>query len=360
MKLISFEILTSKIHSYYQRLVNYLSRNFYPKPNIETTIDEVLEVKTNGKPKTKILYIATKFDYANKDRGLSYEEHNMFHTLINMPDIEIIRFDFYSICQKYGQKYANEMIKEVALLKSVDQIFLILFIDIFDYSMLKNLSDNYSIKTILWLFDDDKRYLQTSTLARNVTKVVTTIKRRHILRTKDQINSHLSQFGVNHYLYKDYNMDKVYDVVFVGQKYEERENYINFIKNQGIQVLTFGGGWSSERVTQAQMIEIFNKAKIVLNFSSLEGNFGGHKIIKGRISEVMATGAFLLTEDCEELADYFNIGVELDFFRTREEMIKKIKFYLANEEKRKMIAHRGKIKVLKDYTYEKLFTKFLY
>lgn len=360
MKLINFEILKNKINFYYRRLDNYLSRNFYLKPNIETTIDEVLEVKTNGKPKTKILYIATKFDYGNKYRGLSYEEHNMFNTLINMPDIEIVRFDFYSIFQKYGRKYANEMIKEVALLKSVDQIFLILFIDIFDYSIIKNLSNNYSIKTILWLFDDDKRYLQTSTLARNVTKVVTTIKHRHILRIKDGLNSHLSQFGVNHYLYKDYNMDKVYDVVFVGQKYGDRENYINFIKNQGIQVVAFGEGWSSERVTQTQMIEIFNKAKIVLNFSSSEGNLGGDKYIKGRISEVMATGAFLLTEDCEELADYFNIGVELDFFKTREEMIKKIKFYLANEEKRKMIAHSGKIKVLKEYTYEKLFTKFLY
>ena len=73
MKLINFEILKNKINFYYRRLDNYLSRNFYPKPNIETTIDEVLEVKTNGKPKTKILYIATKFDYGNKDRGLSYE-----------------------------------------------------------------------------------------------------------------------------------------------------------------------------------------------------------------------------------------------------------------------------------------------
>ena len=354
------EILKKKIKSYYQRLDNYLSRNFYPKPNIETIIDDILEVKTNGKPKTKILYIATKFDYANKERGLSYEEHNMFRTLINMPDIEIVRFDFYSIWQKYGRKYANEMIKEVALLKNVDQIFLVLFIDIFDYSIIKNLSLNYSIKTALWLFDDDKRYAQTSKLVRNVTKVITTIKHRHISRKKDGLNSHLSQFGANHYLYKDFNMDKVYDVVFVGQKFGDREDYINFIKNNGIKVVTFGGGWRSERVTQIQMIEIFNKAKIVLNFSSSDSNLGGDKYIKGRIFEVMATGAFLLTEDCEELKDYFNIGVELDFFRTKEDMIKKIKFYLANEEKRKIIAYNGKIKVLKDYTYEKLFAKFLY
>ncbi|MDD2698440.1 MAG: hypothetical protein PHF17_06530 [Arcobacteraceae bacterium] len=46
---------------------------------------------------------------------LAYEEY----TLKNMPDIEIIRFDFYT---KYGKEYANQMIKEVALLEGVDKI----------------------------------------------------------------------------------------------------------------------------------------------------------------------------------------------------------------------------------------------
>lgn len=337
----------------------YMSRNHLPKPNIETLISDSMEVVKNGTPKTKVLYLAAKYEYGNKSRGISYPEYNFFHTLKNMPDIELIRFDFYSIYSKYGKEYANQMIKEIALLEGVDKILVILFLDVFDHSLLKDLSDNYPIETIIWLFDDDKRYPETIELTKCFNKVVTTMENRHKTRLKKGFNSHLSQFAANHFLYKDFGLEKKYDVVFIGKNFGNRQMYVEYLESSGINVTVLGGGWKSGRATQIQMIEIFGQAKIVLNFSS-SSNRPELKFLKGRIFEIPATGSFLLTEKCEHLNDFFEIGKELDEFSTKEELLEKVKYYLKNDELREEIAKNGKKKVLENHTFERYLSEVLY
>lgn len=354
----TFSVFKRKVKTALNRLSSYISRNYLPKPNFETLISESIEIVKNGIPKIKVLYLAAKYDYGDKSRGLGYEEYNFYYTLKNMPDIEIIRFDFYTIYSKYGKEYANQMIKEVALLEGVDKILFLLYLDYIDYNMMKDLSDNYPIETIIWLFDDDKRYPHTIELTKQFNKVVTTLQDRHKTRLEKGFNSHLAQFAANHYLYKDFGLKKIYDVVFIGQNFGNRQMYIDHLKSNGINVLALGRGWRDGRVTQTQMIEIFNKAKIVLNFSSSAGHHE-LKFLKGRVFEIPATGAFLLTEECQELDDYFEVGNELERFTTKEEMLEKVKYYLENEEKREKIAKNGKRKVLENYTFERYLNEIL-
>lgn len=337
----------------------YMSRNHLPKPNIETLLSDSIEVVKNGTPKTKVLYLALKYDYGHKSRGLSYEEYNFFHTLKNMPEIELIRFDFYSIYSKYGKDYANQMIKEVALTEGVDKIFVLLFLDVFDHSLLKDLSDNYPIETIIWLFDDDYRYPETIELTKCFNRVVTTLEERHKRRLQKGFNSHLAQFAANHFLYKDFGLEKKYDVVFVGKNFGNRQMYVDYLKSNDVNVTVLGGGWKAGRATQTQMIEIYNQAKIILNFSAPSNN-PGLKFLKGRIFEIPATGSFLLTEECKHLDEFFDIGNELEVFSTKEELLEKVKYYLNNEELREEIAKNGQKKVLKNYTFERYLSELLY
>lgn len=347
-----FSVFKRKVKTALNRFYSYISRNYLPKPNFETLMSNSVEVFKNGTPKTKVLYLALKYDYGDKTRGLSYEEYNFYYTLKNMTDIEIIRFDFYTIYSKYGKEYANQMIKEVALFESVDKILFLLYLDYIDYDMMKDLSDNYPIETIIWLFDEDKRFEETKELVKNFNTVVTTLKDRHKTRVENGFNSYLAQFAANNYLYRDFGLKKIYDVVFIGQNFGNRQMYVDYLKANGINILALGRGWSDGRVTQTQMIEIFNKAKIVLNFSSSAGH-PELKFLKGRVFEIPATGAFLLTEECGELDDYFKVGIELDRFATKEEMLQKVNYYLSNYELREKIAKNGKKRVLENYTFEK-------
>ena len=76
--------------------------------------------------------------------------------------------------------------------------------------------------------------------------------------------------------------------------------------------------------------------------------------------EIPATGAFLLTEICEDLELFFNVGVDLDCFKDEDELLEKVQFYLSKPKLRNKIAQKGQIKVSNNYTIEKQLKELLY
>ncbi len=77
-----------------------------------------------------------------------------------------------------------------------------------------------------------------------------------------------------------------------------------------------------------------------------------------RLFETTGVGAFLLTEDQPNIRRYFEPGVEIETFRNHAELLEKIKFYLANPEKREAIARRGQERCLREYSMEKRVAVF--
>ncbi len=54
----------------------------------------------------------------------------------------------------------------------------------------------------------------------------------------------------------------------------------------------------------------------------------------------------MLAERTDRHLDFFREGVEAEFFATDEELVDKVRFYLANDEKRMEIARRGHERVV--------------
>ena len=341
----------NKIQKRVRLFYYFLYRKLVSPPNIESFLSESLEITKKGIPSSKILYLAVKYDYGDKKSGLSFEEYNYYHALKNINNLEVFRLDIYSIYLKYGKSFTNKIIKEVCVIEGINKIIFFLYEDIIDHNLLKDISDNYPTETIIWLFDDDKRHNETVQLTNCFNKVVTTISQKHELRLKKGINSYLYQFAANHYLYRNFNLEKIYDVVFIGQNFGNRQEYINHLTSNGIKVNVFGNGWANGRVTQSEMIDIFNKSKIVLNFSSSYAN-PDLKFLKGRIFEIPSTGAFLLTEICEELEMFFTVGEDLDCFKDKNELLEKVQRYLSDFNLREKIAKKGENIVINKYTIE--------
>ncbi len=71
-----------------------------------------------------------------------------------------------------------------------------------------------------------------------------------------------------------------------------------------------------------------------------------------RIFEATGSGVFLLTQHHDNLSQYFEIGREIETYRDENEMIEKIRYYIAHPEEREAIARRGHERCVRDHSLE--------
>lgn len=163
-------------------------------------------------------------------------------------------------------------------------------------------------------------------------------------------------YAGNEKIYRNLNLEKEFDVSFIGANYGVRKDYIKFLIENGINVYTKGQGWDNGFADDDEMIEIFCKSKIVLGFATVGKNDDIY-ILKGRDFEVPLTGSMYITGYHEELKEYFELGKDIETYKSKEELLQKIKYYLGNDLEREKIAKYGYEKCLNNYTAKKAYEK---
>ncbi|MCM1252802.1 MAG: glycosyltransferase [Clostridium sp.] len=101
--------------------------------------------------------------------------------------------------------------------------------------------------------------------------------------------------------------------------------------------------------------KVYYASKINLNITLRSIESG----VPLRIFDIMSVGGFALSNWQEELAELFEEDKEIVLFKTPEEMIEKIDYYLAHEEERVKISINGYQKVKNCYSYEQQLNKLI-
>jgi len=341
----------------------------------------------------KIIFASNKYDYGNPERGLSVGYYNFYDTLVKMKGgkNEVIFFPLDEKRIELGEEKMNQELLKIVSLENPDLVFF--FEGGVKRDTVKKIT-NSKAKTLIWMTDDHWQFeIYSKHYAFDYSFVVTTDSQApakyHRIGYKNVIHS---QWACNHFLYKPLSLPKIYDVTFVGAPHGNRRKIINKIKKAGINIQCWGSGWPNSRVSQEEMIKIFSQSKINLNFTKSSGvlwqelglvfmrrnpdrsfalrnpnewldrikaipaSLWSHQI-KGRNFEIPGCRTFLLTEYADNLKDYYEIGKEIDCFTSISELIEKIKYYLANDDKRERIAQAGYVRTLKDHTFENRFHK---
>lgn len=96
-----------------------------------------------------------------------------------------------------------------------------------------------------------------------------------------------------------------------------------------------------------EMPKIFNLSKINLNMTIKPIQTG----LPLRIFDILGCGGFLMTNYQTELTEHFEIGVDLEAYASKEELVDKCAYYLEHEDERKQIALNGYRKVCEGHTY---------
>jgi spore maturation protein CgeB len=326
--------------------------------SVEVLSDEELE-KHFHKEKETILYVGIRYDYGKKNWGLSYEHYQFFETLLNM-GYSLIYFDYDRIRQRFGITKTSQMLREAAYVYHPDILFYFHFHDWIEHYVWREISNDLPTKTIVMLADDHWRYEETKPVWKMFNLVVTTDSKGFERRRKEGFaNVFLTQWACNHFLYKNLVLPKRYDASFVGRCYGERKSFVETIKKRGINIAAFGLGWpNGGRVSQADIIRIYNESKISLNLSQASA---GDKIqIKGRDFEAVGCGSLLLTKSSKEIEEYFVPDEEIVTYRDVNEASEKIDYYLKNADERERIAKKGYERLVREHTMEKRFLSILH
>ncbi len=152
------------------------------------------------------------------------------------------------------------------------------------------------------------------------------------------------------------------DVLFVGSGDFRRILLLETIKEN---VTIYGNRWRRNfplisRELQTKISDtpvwgdalhaLFARSKIVLNITRTDF-YGAETGINLRVFECVAAGCFLLTDYCEELEELFEIGQEIETFRSSRELAEKVSYYLEHEDKRQAIAQSGHERFLNCHTW---------
>lgn len=316
----------------------------------------------------KILYLALQYDYDKPERGYSFEHCTFYETFRNLGH-DLIYFDYGTLGRELGRPAMNRRLLEIVHAEKPQLLFCVLTTDELDPHTLREISDNTDTITLNWFCDDHWRFDNYSRhWAPCFNWVVTTAQ--SALPKYKKIGYHnviKSQWACNHFSYQELDLPLQYDVSFVGQPHGNRRQVIDALRRAGIEVHVWGTGWENGRLSQAEMIEVFNQSRINLNLSNASVWRRRHRFmfwrnwnrprdqIKGRNFELPGCGGFLLTGRAENLEDYYKYGYEVVPFSDTHNLIDKIKYYLTHEDERSAIAEAGYKRTLREHTYEKRF-----
>lgn len=319
----------------------------------------------------KILLACMLYSYGDTSREYSYEYFNFYKSLQQMGH-EVEFFDYMGELKALGKSEMNK--KLLGRVQEFCPVVTIvsLYTDQFEPEMV-NLLRKYT-KTFGFFHDDTWRIDFSRFWARHFDYFSTPDLHGEIKYSEIGLpNAIYFPFGCNEEIFRRLDVEKRYDVSFVGGWHPYREWLIGRIKKSGISVEVFGHLWPKGEVDQEGMVRVFNESRINLNLSnsaswdvryllssprSVVNRLRSKKNIeqmKARIFEVNGCGAFQLSYYVEGLSNCYEIDQEVGVYADADDLVEKVKFYLAHQELRESIAAAAYKATLEKHTFGRRF-----
>jgi len=324
-----------------------------------------------------------KYDYGKKSRGLSGDYYYFEEPLKHIVDT-VIAFDYMTIFQEQGKDCMNHQLLSKVCSEKPDVVIIVPYTDQFIPQVIDEI--NKHTVTLGYFFDDVWRAEYCGFWAKHFT-YVTTSDINGVKRWQDSgyANFIYSPFGCNHRFFVKKNLNKIYDVSFVGGRHQYRVWIVNRLRKAGVNVNAWGYGWPKGRLSFKDMVDVFNQSRINLNLSNnmsldlryilssgksvkdtyrvLRDSYRAlfrldskiKEMVKARHFEINSCGGFQLSYYVEGLEHHYQIGDEIAIYDSVDAMVDKVLYYLKHQGEREVIAQCGYERTLRDHTMEKRF-----
>jgi spore maturation protein CgeB len=328
----------------------------------------------------KIVVACMQHDYGVEARGPSYEYQNVYLPLADVAGEPPILFDFMATGRAVGRARMNQRLLELVANERPEVTLLCPFEDELDPRVLEKLRDHS--RTGCYFFDDPWRQAFVRRWVRHLDFFTTpdyTMFLRY--RAEGLAGAIFTPFGYNERIYRKLDLERCYDVSFVGGYSPLRRWIVDRLAAEGIRVQLFGRGWGAERwLGHEEMVEVFNRSRINLNLSNAacyDLEFLLHSLrswralrsiaslrktreqVKGRHYEINGCGGFQLSHYVPGLNIAFELEREIVAYDDVRTMPELIRLYLKDEALREEIARRGHQRSLREHTAQGYLRRML-
>lgn len=283
-----------------------------------------------------------------------------------------------------------------------------------EYSLLEDIG-NLGVPTLNFSCNNIHQFYLVDEISKHVDIAVYSEKTAKQKFDSVGANGVHMQMAANPDIYHPYSIPKEYEVTFAGQRYANRAEYIVDLISNGVDVRAWGPKWTGagnfndrrdlahkllrlrsifqvhgvrkgvryisgyarERVTEARidrmlaghvgmglddeaLVKLYSQSKISLGFSTVyEGGLPGGAVsshVRLRDFEAPMSGAFYLVEHTPEIEEYYEVGKEIECYRSKDELLDKTKYYLRADKAREKIRLAGHRRALRDHTWKIRFS----
>ena len=241
--------------------------------------------------------------------------------------------------------------------------FLPVEIDIGAIKKIKKISPK--TKTIILFADDDIEFEPYSRYCALFFDYFLVCQTEYMpLYEKEKIKGGFPILGTNTERYQYLNLEKKYDVSFIGSALLNRRERLKFLIDKGIKINIWGKGWNNYPefknyyggfLNLNDYVKVINQTKINLSFSK---NRFGEPHFKGRVMELSACKAFQLVDYFSDYLKFFKEGKEIIMFKNKEDLFKKIKYYLGHNQKREEIVENSYKKTIAKFNILNYYKRF--
>ena len=320
----------------------------------------------------KLLLVCMEYDYGDPSRGRSYEYYNFYQSLKDLGH-EVSLFDYMAELKRLGKTEMNQQLLALVQSTQPDMAMFSLYTDQLDPAVVSQLRQH--TRTLCFFHDDTWRVEFSQFWARHFDFFTTPdVYGERKYAAMGLPNAIHCPFGCNEKLYCKIDVPKKYDVSFVGAWHPYREWLIQRLRMAGVTVQAVGYRWPGGIVSHEQMVELFNQSRINLNMSNsaswdaryllsspraLLNRIRSPKSVeqlKARHFEINGSGGFQLSYYVEGLERHYEIGGEIGVYLDPDDLLQKVKLYLADEALREGIAEAGHTRTMKDHTFKNRFS----
>ncbi|THF73363.1 CgeB family protein [Cohnella fermenti] len=223
------------------------------------------------------------------------------------------------------------------------------------------------IRTAIWFVDDPYVTDETPEIAKHYDMVITHERScvpLYIAAGCAQVR-HLP-LAVNPRIFQPKYVPPEYrsDICFIGVAFENRVNLFDEMADflQDKKVFLSGKLWERMKrysdlsrfvhdgwIPVAETVNYYNGARLVINLhrtteagkDNRNAMNWGAESINPRTYEIASCGVLQLTDERKELSEQYELGREIVAFRSADELMAQIDYYLNHEEERRQIAARG-------------------